>query len=30
MMLISPATKKSQVDHLIANFDAILTELFKA
>ena len=30
MMLISPATKKAQVDHLIANFDAIMTELFKA
>ena len=30
MMLISPATKKRQVDRLIANFDAILTELFKA
>ena len=30
MMLISPATKKGQVDHLIANFDAIMTELFKA
>ncbi|CAN1517135.1 HemL Glutamate-1-semialdehyde aminotransferase [Paracoccaceae bacterium] len=30
MMLISPATKKRQVDHLIANFDALMTELFKA
>jgi len=30
MMLISPATKKRQVDHLIARFDTILTELFKA
>ena len=30
MMLVSPATKKAQVDRLIANFDAILTELFKA
>lgn len=30
MMLISPATKKAQVDRLIANFDAILTQLFKA
>ncbi|MBL9046747.1 MAG: aminotransferase class III-fold pyridoxal phosphate-dependent enzyme, partial [Tabrizicola sp.] len=30
MMLISPATKKGQVDQLITNFDAILTELFKA
>ena len=30
MMLISPATKKGQVDHLIANFNAIMTELFKA
>lgn len=30
MMLISPATKKRQVDQLIARFDTILTELFKA
>jgi len=30
MMLISPATKKRQVDRLIASFDTILTELFKA
>jgi glutamate-1-semialdehyde 2,1-aminomutase len=30
MMLISPATKKAQVDRLIASFDAILTELFQA
>ena len=30
MMLISPATKKAQVDRLTASFDAILTELFKA
>ncbi len=30
MMLISPATKKAQVDRLIASFDAILTDLFKA
>ncbi|MFM7335542.1 MAG: aspartate aminotransferase family protein, partial [Tabrizicola sp.] len=30
MMLISPATKKAQVDRLIANFDTILTDLFKA
>ncbi len=28
MMLISPATRKRQIDHLIAAFDAILTELF--
>lgn len=28
MMLISPATKKAQVDRLIASFDAILSELF--
>jgi glutamate-1-semialdehyde 2,1-aminomutase len=30
MMLISPATKKSQVDRLIASFDAILSDLFQA
>jgi glutamate-1-semialdehyde 2,1-aminomutase len=30
MMLISPATKKAQVDHLIASFDAILSDLFQA
>ncbi len=30
MMLISPATKKAQVDRLIANFNVILTDLFKA
>jgi glutamate-1-semialdehyde 2,1-aminomutase len=30
MMLISPATKKRQVDRLIRNFDAILSDLFKA
>ena len=30
MMLVSPATKKAQVDRLIASFRAILTELFKA
>jgi glutamate-1-semialdehyde 2,1-aminomutase len=30
MMLISPATKKAQVDRLITSFDAIMTELFKA
>jgi len=30
MMLVSPATKKAQVDRLIASFDAILTALFKA
>ena len=28
MMLISPATKKRQVDRLIASFDEVLTELF--
>ena len=28
MMLISPATRKRQVDHLITAFDEILTELF--
>jgi len=30
MMLISPATKKRQVDRLIDNFDAILSDLCKA
>ncbi len=30
MMLVSPATRKSQVDRLIASFDAILSDLFKA
>jgi len=30
MMLISPVTRKAQVDRLIASFDAILTDLFKA
>jgi glutamate-1-semialdehyde 2,1-aminomutase len=30
MMLISPATKKTQVDRLIANFDTVLTSLFRA
>jgi glutamate-1-semialdehyde 2,1-aminomutase len=30
MMLVSPATKKGQVDRLIASFDAILTDLLKA
>ncbi len=30
MMLISPATKKRQVDRLIHAFDEILTELFQA
>ena len=30
MMLISPATKKAQVDRLIASFDAILTDLLQA
>jgi glutamate-1-semialdehyde 2,1-aminomutase len=29
MMLVSPATKKAQVDRLIASFDALLTDLFK-
>ena len=28
MMLISPATKKRQIDRLITAFDSILTELF--
>ena len=28
MMLISPATKKRQVDRLITAFDEVLTELF--
>jgi glutamate-1-semialdehyde 2,1-aminomutase len=30
MMLISPVTRKAQVDRLIASFDAILTDLLKA
>jgi glutamate-1-semialdehyde 2,1-aminomutase len=30
MMLVSPATKKAQVDRLLAHFDACLAELFKA
>jgi glutamate-1-semialdehyde 2,1-aminomutase len=30
MMLISPATRKGQVDRLVANFDTILTDLCKA
>jgi glutamate-1-semialdehyde 2,1-aminomutase len=30
MMLISPATRKAQVDRLIANFNAVLTDLSKA
>lgn len=30
MMLVSPATKKAQVDRLLTRFDAILTDLFKA
>jgi glutamate-1-semialdehyde 2,1-aminomutase len=30
MMLISPATRKGQVDRLISNFDTILTDLCKA
>jgi glutamate-1-semialdehyde 2,1-aminomutase len=29
MMLVSPATRKRQIDHLIASFDAVLTDLFK-
>lgn len=29
MMLVSPATKKRQIDRLIARFDAVLTDLFK-
>jgi glutamate-1-semialdehyde 2,1-aminomutase len=29
MMLVSPATRKRQIDHLIASFDALLTDLFK-
>jgi glutamate-1-semialdehyde 2,1-aminomutase len=28
MMLVSPATKKSQVDRLIAAFDTVLSDLF--
>ena len=28
MMLISPATKKRQVDRLIAAFDEVMTDLF--
>jgi glutamate-1-semialdehyde 2,1-aminomutase len=28
MMLVSPATKKRQIDRLIAAFDEALTELF--
>jgi glutamate-1-semialdehyde 2,1-aminomutase len=28
MMLVSPATKKRQIDRLVASFDEILTELF--
>ncbi|MGA0541144.1 aspartate aminotransferase family protein [Neotabrizicola sp. VNH66] len=28
MMLVSPATKKAQIDRLIARFDALLTQLF--
>lgn len=28
MMLVSPATKKTQIDRLITRFDAILTDLF--
>jgi glutamate-1-semialdehyde 2,1-aminomutase len=30
MMLVSPATRKAQVDRLIANFNAVLTDLLKA
>jgi len=30
MMLISPATKKAQVDRLLSSFDAILSQLFQA
>jgi glutamate-1-semialdehyde 2,1-aminomutase len=30
MMLISPATRKAQVDRLLASFDALLSDLFKA
>jgi glutamate-1-semialdehyde 2,1-aminomutase len=30
MMLVSPATKRAQVNRLIASFDAILTDLFQA
>ena len=30
MMLISPATKKTQVDRLISSFDTILSDLFQA
>jgi glutamate-1-semialdehyde 2,1-aminomutase len=29
MMLVSPATRKRQIDHLIASFDAVLADLFK-
>ncbi len=29
MMLVSPVTRKRQIDHLIASFDAVLTDLFK-
>jgi glutamate-1-semialdehyde 2,1-aminomutase len=28
MMLVSPATKKRQIDRLIAAFDEVLTDLF--
>ncbi len=28
MMLVSPATKKRQIDRLVGAFDEILTELF--
>jgi glutamate-1-semialdehyde 2,1-aminomutase len=28
MMLVSPATRKAQIDRLVANFDTILTDLF--
>jgi len=29
MMLVSPVTRKRQIDHLIASFDAILSDLFE-
>lgn len=29
MMLVSPATRKTQVDHLIASFNAVLSDLFE-
>jgi hypothetical protein len=30
MMLISPATSKAQVDRLVANFNALMTDLLEA